>query len=174
MAYAVSAIGVNVTDVWTPYTTGAYQESTNNPPHTLGMRIIGNDNAEWVYCKAAAAITGAGYVCFFDVDTSATMVSASNDAIGQLLGVAMAAIPLGSYGWLQVKGQCGVQVLASAAANVQLYTQLAASAGILDDASAGVTGFLVDRIYLGTAQGGSNGLNTSGYLNYPQLVTAST
>jgi hypothetical protein len=82
------------------------------------------------------------------------MVSTSNDARGDLLGVAPATIAANSFGWVQVKGVCNVQVAASCAANVRLNTT--ATAGQLDDD--GTAGSITcDGIFLTTARGAGAG-----------------
>jgi len=175
MGFAVSKMGVNVTDVFTPWSASSsyttYQTSTNNPPSAPGERVVGTDNSEWVYVYAATAITGAGYVCTWNASFEAGMLSTSNDAGGLLVGVAMAAIPQYSYGWLQVKGPASVRVAASTPANAALATT--ATAGQLDTAAGATGSFVVQNLFLGTAQGaGGAGVNTSGRLNYPILAAA--
>ncbi len=111
----------------------------------------------------AGGVTGPGFVVIIDEAYTALMVSTSNDARGDLAGVAPAAIAASSFGWVQVKGPADVQVAASCAANVRLNTT--ATAGQIDDD--GTAGAIqVQGIYLTTARGGSAG-TAPGVLNYP-------
>jgi hypothetical protein len=128
----------------------------------LGDRFTDQDGKEYVFVTAASAIT-ATYVCVFDEAYSAAHLSTSNDARGDLVGVAPVAIASGSYGWLQVKGPCLAQVLASCAANVRINTT--ATAGALDDD--GTVGSLqVEGIYLTASRAASQG-SAAAILSYP-------
>ncbi len=88
------------------------------------------------------------------LDAHGEHVLEARAARGDLLGVAPSAIAASSYGWVQVKGVCNVQVAASCAANVRLNTT--ATAGQLDDD--GTAGSLTcDGIVLTTARAASAG-----------------
>jgi hypothetical protein len=128
-----------------------------------GDRHVAYDGKEYVYVLAAAAITGASYVCFIDSSYNATMLSTSNDARGNLIGIPLTAFASGEYGWLQVKGPSTVRVLASAAANARLNTT--ATGGALDDDGT-VGSMQVQGVYLTTANGGATA-NVAAILNYP-------
>lgn len=120
----------------------------------LGDLITTHDGKAYVFARANGAVTGAGYVCFIDASLDATMISTSNDAYGQRIGVAMAAFADNDYGWFQIGGPCVVRVAASAAANARLNTT--ATAGQLDDdGTAGA--FPITGLALTTANGGSAG-----------------
>jgi hypothetical protein len=130
----------------------------------LGDRYTDSVGKEWVWVTAATAVTQYDVV-FFDVAYSASTLSTSNDARGNLVAVAPIAIASGSYGWVQVKGPTTMNVLASCAANVRLNTT--ATGGSLDDD--GTTGAMaVDGIYLTTARAASPG-SAPGILNYPAV-----
>ncbi len=130
----------------------------------LGDKYTDHAGKEWVFVLAGGAI--AQYdVAVFDEAYGALALSTSNDARGDLVGVAAVAIPSASYGWLQTIGPCLMNVLASCAANVRINTT--ATGGSLDDD--GTTGAMaVDGIYLTTARGGTNG-SAAGILNAPQI-----
>lgn len=130
----------------------------------LGDRFIDDSGKEYVFVTASAAIT-ANFVCFIDSSYSATMLSTSNDARGNLVGVPLATFASGEFGWLQVKGPSTVRVLASAAANVRLNTT--ATAGALDDDGT-VGAMQVQGVYLTTANGGA-AANVAAILNYPYV-----
>lgn len=130
---------------------------------SVGDRFTANDGKEFLFVQAGAGGITAGFVAIIDETYSAVMVSTSNDARGDLAGVAPVAIAASSFGWVQVKGPADIQVLASAAANVRLNTT--ATAGALDDD--GTAGSIqVQGIYLTTARAASAGL-APGVLNYP-------
>lgn len=129
----------------------------------LGDRLVTHDGKEWVFVQADGAITGEGYVCYIDASYQAIMLSTSNDARGNFVGIPAVAFADNEYGWLQTKGPCNVRVAASAAANVRLNTT--ATAGQLDDD--GTAGAMqVQGVYLTTANGGSAG-TAAGILNDP-------
>ena len=131
----------------------------------LGDRYVDDSGREYVFVIAAAAITGAAYVCFIDSSYNATMLSTSNDARGNLVGIPLAAFALGEFGWLQVKGPSTVRVLASAVANTRLNTT--ATAGALDDDGT-VGSMQVQGAYITTTNGGATA-NVAAILNYPYV-----
>jgi len=143
------------------------------PAFRVGTRGGYDDPAagykEFIYVKAAEAITGAGYGCVFIkpdsvemADTTATTPGTKGP--GARFGVAMAAIANTGYGWLQIYGKATVRTLASAAVGTQLNTT--ATAGCLDDdATAGAEA--VFGVSLGTATGGAEANNSDAYLSYP-------
>lgn len=131
----------------------------------LGDRLIRHDGTEWLFVQAGGAIASAGQVVVIDEAYSAVLLSTSNDARGDLVGVAAFAFASGEFGWVQVKGPCVIQVAASCAANVRLNTT--ATAGQIDDD--GTTGAMqVQGAYLTAARGGSAG-TAAGILNYPYI-----
>lgn len=138
------------------------------PKFALGTRTQGSEGTEWVYVKAASAITAAGYFVSFDEAFSAAMVSTSNDAEGDLGGTAPMAFAASDYGWVQVKGPTLIRVAASCAANVPLNTT--ATAGQLDDDSTAAA-LIVEGAYLTAAREASAG-TAAGMLNYPKFGIA--
>lgn len=150
----------------TPETLGAAVNVY--PSFELGTRMKGGSGTEWVYVQASGAITGAGYVVTIDETYQAAMLSTSNDAGGDLVGVAGAAFADNDYGWVQVLGPCVIRVAASCAANVGINTT--GTAGQLDDD--GTSGsFDISGMVLTTANGGAAG-TAAGMLNYPQQALA--
>lgn len=132
--------------------------------YTLGTRACGHDGTEFVYVQdSGSGVTGAGYVVAVPETYLTTMLSTSNDAEGDPVGVAPVAVTASYYYWAQIKGVASVRVAANAAANARLNTT--ATAGQLDDD--GTTGaFPITGLYLTTANGGSAG-TAAGVLNYP-------
>jgi hypothetical protein len=146
-------------DILNPVTDA---ELTQGKGFGLGDRHIDQTGNEYVYVQAGVGGITANFVATINEAYGAVMVSTSNDARGDLLGVAPVAIAASSYGWVQVKGVCTVQVAASCAANVRLNTT--ATAGQLDDD--GTAGSITcDGIFLTTARGSGAG-TAPGVLNY--------
>ena len=138
-------------DILNPVTAA---ELTQGKGFGLGDRHIDQTGNEYVYVQAGVGGITANFVATIDEAYGAVMVSTSNDARGDLLGVAPATIAANSFGWVQVKGVCNVQVAASCAANVRLNTT--ATAGQLDDD--GTAGSITcDGIFLTTARAASAG-----------------
>jgi hypothetical protein len=125
-------------------------EST--PSQAIGTRMVGNDNSTWLY------ITGGSAVAQYDVvtiDEDYSGIPGTKAALddGHIVGVAPEAISSGEYGWVQLTGVVTMNVLASAAADVTLYSS--ATAGSLDDTSTSQTA--VNGLFLTTARGGTAG-----------------
>lgn len=140
---------------------GELQGSSMN----LGARGVTYDGKEWVFCQATTAITGAGYCCTFDEAYAAAMLSTSNDARGDLVGVPAVAAGSGEYLWLQVKGPAQVLCVAATAVNTRL--NATATAGQLDDNGSASGGVEVQNIFVTTSTASSAaGLNPC-ILNYP-------
>jgi len=121
-------------------------EST--PSQAIGTRMVGNDNSTWLYVTAGSAIAQYDVV---STDEAYSGIPATKAAIddGHIIGVAPAAISSGEYGWVQLTGVVTMNVLASAAADVTLYSS--ATAGSLDDTSTSQTA--VNGLFLTTARG---------------------
>jgi hypothetical protein len=146
-------------DILNPVTAA---DLTQGKGFGLGDRHIDQTGNEYVYVQAGVGGITANFVATIDEAYGAVMVSTSNDARGDLLGVAPVTIAASSFGWVQVKGVCNVQVAASCAANVRLNTT--ATAGQLDDD--GTAGSIAcDGIFLTTARAASAG-TAPGVLNY--------
>ena len=133
----------------------------------LGQRISGNEGAVYVYCQAAGAITGDGYVILIDEAFQADMIDLTNSAtaFGQAVGVGKAALADNEFGWIQISGTANIRVAASAAANAQL-NSTAVAGELDDDATAGSED--AERIVLQTANGGSAAI-VEGVLNFPTV-----
>jgi hypothetical protein len=141
----------------------------NGRGFALGNRAVTHDGKEYVFVKlTTGGVTGDGYVCSFGNDYVALMVetdTAGSILEGDWIGVAEGAGAADDYGWLQVYGPCGIRTEQDALANKKLGPT--ADAGQLDDAAA--TGIFINGIHLGTATGGADAVNTTGFLNYPTL-----
>jgi hypothetical protein len=148
--------------------TTSIDSITDGRSFGAGNRYVNFDGKEFVFVKATSAIVQNDVVTFDEsFSTTVAPISTSNDAKGDKVGVATAAIGSGSYGWLQIYGPCTMNVKASCAANVQLNTT--ATAGSLDDdATAG--SIAITGIHLTAARAASDG-PAAGVLNYPVQAT---
>lgn len=129
------------------------------------------DGKAFLYVQAAGAVTGDGYVVTISEAFQAAMLTSSNDALGDKIGVADVAFADDDYGWVQVYGPCGIRSEASALAN----SRLAATGddGQVDDAST-VGTLYIEGMVFGTATGGADAVNTTGSLNWPTISTVGT
>jgi len=137
MAYSQSGrIGVNLTE-----TTAGTSTDGVNALFPLGTLDYGTDGTCWMYVQAGAAITQ--YDCvlinedFQAVPITTTLATEASGSAGDFIGFAQVAFADNDLGWVALKGsniQC--RLSASCAADTMLYST--ASAGVLDDASAGV------------------------------------
>ena len=120
-------LGVDLTD--TP--------STNDRGHTLGQRVSGSDNTEWVFVQANGAITQYDTVGIDEDFQAAALTKAMADD-GWMIGFAQVAFADNDYGWVATKGtNIRARGAAACAADVPLYTT--STAGVLDDTSASQT-----------------------------------
>lgn len=131
----------------------------------FGLGDLGTDSAgnQYVYVVAGGAIA-AGDVVQFTSAYSATSLTTAASPRGRRCGVALAAIPSGSFGWVQVYGvNAGANVLTLAAADTRLNTT--ATAGTLDDDGT-ATSKQIEGIYLSAARGAGTG-PAACVLNFP-------
>lgn len=140
----------------------------------LGNRLTTFNGKEYIFVQANGAITGDGYVVSIDESYQAVMTDtdvAASVAEGQLVGVAECAFVDNDYGWVQVFGACGIRSEQDAAANAKLGPT--ADAGQVDDAGSVGSKFF-DGMHFGTATGGADAVNTTGFLNYPRIALVGT
>ena len=131
---------------------------------SVGDRHVNHDGKEYVFVLASSAITNT-YCCRYTAAYSASQLSTANGGRGDLVGVAVADIASGSYGWVQIKGPASLQVLASSPANARLNNT--GSAGVLGTGgSAG--SMVVEGVTLSSARSATQGPAPS-VLNYPSV-----
>ena len=135
-------------------------ESTPSQP--LGSRMVGTDASTWLYVTAGSAVAQYDVVAVTEAYSAVPITKALVDS-GELIAVAPEAITSGEYAWVQLNGICTINVLASAAADVILYSS--ATAGSLDDTATSHT--RVDGIKLSTARGGTAG-SAPAIASYPK------
>lgn len=122
-----------------------------------------------VYVKfGTGGATGRGYVCTIDEDFEAVMLTTSNDADGDQVGVAGTAASEDDYGWCQVYGKAGVRSEQDALANAFLGA-MATPAGQVDDAAA--SGLYIDGIVFRAATGDADAVNETAFLSWPRIAT---
>lgn len=149
--------------------------STDTPAFRLGT-VGGYDDPtngyqEFVYGRAAGAVTGAGYLCveatgfdFAMVSTTTTAPGASG--FGSRCGAAQAVLADNEYGWFQIYGKGSVRTLASAAKGTRLNST--ATAGAVDD-DGGTGSEAINGLTLGTATGGAEATNADAIFAYPTV-----
>jgi len=140
--------------------------TTTTAEFGLGDRHTDHDGKVWVYVQASASIAQYDVVTYDETYyTTVAPVSTSNDARGDLLGVAAVAFADNEYGWLQIYGPCTLNVLASCAPNVELTTT--ATGGSLDDAT--TASLIVADGIVTTAASVSVASAKAGVLNFPAV-----
>lgn len=155
MAIAQNAVGA------------AWAVADTNPKFALGT-IMWDVGKAYIYLQANGAVTGDGYVVSFKQDFDAAMIDtdvAATVAQGQKVAVAEVAVADNQYFWGQVYGPCGIRSEQDALASAKLYAT--ADAGQVDDAPA--AGKFINGLHFGTATGGADAVNTTGYLNWPTV-----
>lgn len=124
---------------------------------------------EFVYGRAAGAITGAGYLCVeatgFDFAMASTTTTAPGaSGPGSRCGAAQVALADNEYGWFQIFGKGSVRTLASAAKGTRLNSTATAGA-VDDDGTAGSEQIL--GLVVQTATGGAAATNADAMFAYP-------
>lgn len=145
--------------------------TSTSPTFGLGTLLWGQGGKAYVYAQANGAITGDGYAVVLDEAFQAALLTASNDSLGDKVGVVDVAFADEEYGWVQVYGPCGIRSEQDALANGRLAAT--AVGGQVDDAGSVGTAY-VEGMVLGTATGGADAVNTTGSLNWPTVSTVGT
>lgn len=146
---------------------------TDSAVFTLGELAM-VDGKGYIYIQANGVITGAGYVVSWKQDFDAIMTdtdTAATVAQGRHVGVALAAFTDNQYGWVQVYGACSIRSEQDALASSKLGPT--ADAGQVDDAGTVGSKFF-EGMYFGTATGGADAVNTTGFLNWPTIELVGT
>lgn len=111
-------------------------EVSTTQKHPLGTQVEAHDadkgSATFVYAKGVAS-TVPGSVVTFGADF-ATALLANTAASGLPVGVAMAAIGAGQFGWYAIKGRVPAKVAAAVVAGAAVYAS--GTAGSVDDLAA--------------------------------------
>lgn len=168
-------LGVDVTTAGydQPYTATA--SNPNNPeypapPFSIGQTINLSAGGAAIYAQTATAtsITQGNFCYINNLSLAAGLTSAIAATAGQaaILGVAMATLTTGQFGWFQTRGVCpaGLSVTASVAPNVTLHTS--ATAGVLTSTAVTGTSFPINNIATTTTSAATAGA-------YPAVIGGS-
>lgn len=100
------------------------------PEFKVGTVVKATGNREYVYVQAAEAIVAFDAIA---IDAGqASQLDATNAITGVDIGVAQQAFADNQFGFIQTRGPCSVNALASAVTDVQIFAT--ATAGSVDDA----------------------------------------
>jgi hypothetical protein len=121
-----STLNAEGVDLSTAFTLSTSTPEYPGAPFSIGTEVIGSGDGRWVYATASGAIT-AGDVCVITKVFSALPVTSAIAAtcFGLRLATSQVTVTTGQYSWYQYSGTDttpGVNVTASIAQNVQLYT----------------------------------------------------
>lgn len=145
-----------------------FSSASSTPKFELGTMMLGQSGKVYIYLQANGAVTGDGYVVSYKQDFDAIMTdtdTAATVAEGRFVAVAECAVADNEYFWGQVYGPCGIRSEQDALANAKLYAT--ADGGQVDDAPA--AGKYIHGMHFGTATGGADAVNTTGFLNWPTI-----
>lgn len=122
---------MSATNFTTAPMTGLYNETTSTDAKVaVGTTSLGTNGTEWVYVKAAAAITQYDWV---SIDKSFNATSGTKTLLDRLdtsVGFAQVAFASADYGWVAIRGKgISVRVKGTTAVNTALYST--AVAGVL-------------------------------------------
>jgi hypothetical protein len=165
------ALGVALGAAWTPPDTTTYNAG-DQPPLPPGTVVTATDGSEWVAITlGTGGVTETGYAIVYDETFVGVMLTTSNDAYGDQVGIpACGAASEDDVIWVQRSGVCAaIQVTASASANAALFAT--GTGGQLN--SGGSASPFVSGVVLTTARGGTDG-TAPGVLNYPQVSIYAT
>ena len=162
-------IGVDITATNPLYTDATLPTTENqaNIDFVLGQTETGADGTVWMFVQASAVITQYDFVGVDENFQAAPLTKAMADD-GWYIGVAQVTFANNDGGWVAVRGSnINGAVLASAAADVPLYTS--ATAGHLDDTSASQT--KIDGVVLVAANATASATNTEVLMTWPKSTT---
>lgn len=115
-----SVIGVNLTRV---------DDSALFP---VGTIVNLNDGGQAMYVQATTSALSTYAAVSIDANGLATMLTTTNAATSPRIGFAQVSVATGKFGWVHLGGNVLVNLAASCAPSVPLFTT--ATAGVLDDA----------------------------------------
>lgn len=103
---------------------------TNDARFSPGQMVLGDWGGCWVYGQASGTVAARAAV-HFNNSMQATAVTTASSPRGAAVGVAMATMTSGQWGWFQRNGQVNGSAAAAIAAGARLNTT--ANAGSIDD-----------------------------------------
>src|SRR5512139_4350882 len=100
------------------------EHTTTSATHRLGSRVVGNNNSNWMYVYASAAITQYALVGVEASGTASMMTSTmSRSTTPYTFGIAQQTFAAGDYGWVATEGSLlTVLTTAVATAGAKLFT----------------------------------------------------
>ena len=120
--------------------------------HALGSRVQGNNNSEWMYVYASAAISQYMTVGV-EASGTASPLSVTEARLGHTLGIAQVGFAAADYGWVATKGNSlRVATTAAVAVGVDLFTA-ASTPGRVDDAAVSTQAQIGGLYLVATASG---------------------
>lgn len=163
-----------------PYSATA--SNPNNPeypqqPFQIGTVITMSNGGEAIYAQTATATSLAqGNFCYINnlmLAAGLTSAIAATAGQGARLGICLATLTTGQYGWFQTNGYnaFGVTVTTAAAAYATLHTS--ATAGVLTTAVVTGTSFPINNITTTTTSAATAGAYAC-VMNNPVINTATT
>lgn len=161
MTYNDSVIGVNLAAT----VAGSGTSSDEGNEFQVGKRVTGQDGQEYMYVHASAAIAQYDVVGISETFEAAPLSKAMADD-GWMIGAAQVALADNDFGWVCVKGVAEINVLASCAPDVTLYTT--GTAGSLDDNSTSQTK-IAGVVQVDAAV--TSATNTTAILTFPRSAT---
>lgn len=124
--------------------------------------------AEWVFVQALAPITTYS-VCSIDANYGAVPMSNATASAAGMVGVAATSFLSGYYGWMQQRGNCTIQVLASAAKNAGLHSTV--TGGAMDTTTISTsTNYLVIGLVALSAGSAGGATNVPAIISYPNVL----
>ena len=163
-----------------PYSATA--SNPNNPeypqqPFQIGTVITMSNGGEAIYAQAATATSiSQGNFCYINnlmLAAGLTSTIAATAGQGARLGISLAALTTGQYGWFQTNGYnaYGVTVVSAVGAYATLHTT--ATAGVLGGTATTGTTYPISNITTTTTSAATAGANPC-VLNNPIINTATT
>lgn len=138
-----------------------------------GVSYEDQNGNEWVFVQAGAPISLYSAVAIDSTYALAVPMSNATASAPVMFGVAGVSFNSGDYGWVQQRGNCTVQVLASAAKNAALHTTV--TGGALDSTTISTsTNYLIIGITALSAGSAGGTTNVPALLSYPNVFKATT
>lgn len=159
-----------------PYTVSTSTPEYPQQPFQIGTVITMSNGGEAIYAQTATAtgITQGNFCYINNLMLAAGLTSAIAATAGQgaRLGIALATLTTGQYGWFQTNGYnaYGVTVVSAVGAYATLHTT--ATAGVLGGTATTGTTFPINNITTTTTSAATAGAYPA-VLNNPVINTAS-
>jgi len=139
----------------------------------LGTHVLGNNNSEWIYVNAGAALTTGQLLCvsvsFSANVATATLVSGSSAAtFPQRLAFSQGAFAASDFGWVAVRGDAlNVNLSSSSTMGLPLYLSTVQS-GTITTVTGSVT--LAGILYTSCSATAIANPATIGVVTWPRVV----